>query len=150
MPLLDDRGRLFGRVNVIDAAMVAFLLILMPIVYTAARLFRMPKPEIERVEPATQLAGAGRRIRVIGRNLRPYLTAVASQTGRPSLISPQQVNVPLVANVFLVSPSLIEVELPALEAGEYDLRLFDTTQEVARLTHAFSMTAPPISLTPPP
>jgi hypothetical protein len=148
MPLIDDRGRLFGRVNVIDAAIVAFLLVLMPIVYTASRLFRVPKPEIERVEPATQLAGPGRRIRVLGRNLRPYLTAVASPTGHPSLIAPSQVNV-LPGSILLVSPSLIEIDLPALEAGPYDLRLFDTTQEVARLTHAFSLTAPPAPPLPP-
>ncbi len=142
MPLIDDRGRLFGRVNVIDATIVGFLLVLMPIVYTASRLFLVPKPQIERVEPATQLAGPGRRIRVVGRNLRPFMRAVPSPTGYPSLIDSARINEPP-ANILQVSPSLIEVELPDLKPGPYDLRLFDTTEEVARLTHAFTLTAPP-------
>lgn len=143
MPFVDERGRLFGRVNIVDAALVAFLLVLMPIVYTATRLFRVPKPEIERVEPATQQTAPAPRIRVIGRNLRPYLTAVATPTGLPSLVEPAQVALPQAGNITLVSPSLVEIELPRLPAGVYDLRLFDTTREVARLTNAFSLTAPP-------
>lgn len=142
MPVLDDQGRLFGRLNVIDATIVAFLLLLMPIVYTAARLFGVPKPVIERVEPTSQLDGPDRLLRIVGRNLRPYLRVVASPTGYPSLVAPSQVNVPPAA-LLLASPSLLEIRLPALRPGTYDLRLFDSTHEVARLTSAFTLTAPP-------
>src|SRR3990172_510135 len=88
MSLIDDRGRLFGRLNIIDAALVAFVLVLLPIGYTASTLFRVPRPQIESVEPAFQLVGPGRRIRVRGRDLRPFLKAFVSPTGQPfSLIS---------------------------------------------------------------
>jgi hypothetical protein len=40
LALIDDRGRLFGRVNVVDAAIGAFALVLLPIAYGTFLLFR--------------------------------------------------------------------------------------------------------------
>ena len=141
MPLFDERGRIFGRVNIIDAAIVAFLVVLLPILYTAQRLFRVPKTEIERVEPATQLAGAGRRVRVHGRNLRPFMKVLVSPTGRPFSIYDETPG-NQAGNILLDTASGGEVRLPNLDAGAYDLHLFDSTREVARLDHAFTLTAP--------
>ena len=143
MPLVDDRGRLFGRINVIDATIVVFLLVLMPIVYTASRLFRVQKPEIESVEPKTQPVGRDRRIKVTGRNLRPLMKALVSPTGRPFALIGQPFDGET-GNIVFETPSIIEVKLPPdLVPGSYDLHLFDTTQELVRLTNAFSLTAPP-------
>ena len=42
MRLIDDRGRLFGRWNVIDAAALGLALLLIPVAYGASILFRTP------------------------------------------------------------------------------------------------------------
>ena len=136
MPLIDNRGRLFGRLNIIDAALVAFVLVLVPVGYTASRLFRVPRPEIASVEPVAQAVGSSWRVRVQGRNFRPYLTAYVSPTGHPfSMLIAQPT--PFECKVRLETPTILEVELPAVLEGQYDLYLFDETQEVARRTAAF-------------
>lgn len=143
MTLIDDRGRLFGRFNVIDMALVAFVLVLVPMAYTTARLFRARAPQIERVEPATQAAGARRRIRLVGRDFRPYLRVFVSPTGKPySLIG--VVPDGREGTVALESPTVLDVLLPDLAAGAYDLYLYDETQEIARRPGAFQLTSPPI------
>ena len=43
MTVLDDRGRLFGRVNLVDALGLGFVILLIPIAYGTWLLFR-PKP----------------------------------------------------------------------------------------------------------
>jgi hypothetical protein len=41
--VLDDRGRLFGRVNLVDALVVGFIVLLIPVAYGTWLLFR-PSP----------------------------------------------------------------------------------------------------------
>ena len=53
MTVLDDRGRLAGRVNVVDAVAAIILLVLIPVAYGAFLLFRTPAPTLASVEPAT-------------------------------------------------------------------------------------------------
>jgi hypothetical protein len=138
MPLIDDRGRLFGRFNIIDAALVAFVLVLLPIGFTAARLFRPRTPVIDRVEPAEQPVGPARRISLHGKDFRPYLRVFVTPTGKPySLIERRADGREGAARI--EAPEVIEVELPNLVAGSYDLYLYDETKEVARRTAAFAL-----------
>ena len=142
MSLVDDRGRLLGRINIIDLALAVFVLVLLPIGYTAVRLFRVPQPDIQRVEPAAQPAGSGLRLRLHGRDFRPYLKVFVSPTGEPfSLIARTPAGIE--GRLLVETPSVVEVELPALLPGQYDLYLFDETQEVAHRAGAFVLTPPP-------
>ena len=142
MSLIDDRGRLFGRVNIIDAAIAVLVLVLLPIGYTAVRLFRVPQPDIQSVEPASQPAGPALRLRLHGRDFRPYLKVFVSPTGEPfSLIARTPVGIE--GRLLVETPSVVEVELPVVVPGQYDLYLFDETQEVAHRAGAFVLTSPP-------
>ena len=49
--VLDDRGRLFGRVNLVDASVVGFIVLLIPVAYGTWLLFR-PKPVQDHVGDA--------------------------------------------------------------------------------------------------
>lgn len=132
MPLIDDRGRLFGRFNIIDAAIVAFLLVLLPIGFTAVQLFRQRSPQIERVD----VPGPGRRISLHGRDFRPFLRVFVSPTSKPyQLIAGGREGTEGIVRVD--TPEVMEVELPELADGSYDVYLYDETQEVARRTGAF-------------
>jgi hypothetical protein len=83
-PLVDDRGRLFGRLNLVDAAIGVFVLVLIPLGYMAFLLFRSSKPVIASVDPApltyiedrasggTQVSG---KLKVRGSGLQPVLRA---------------------------------------------------------------------------
>ena len=88
MRAIDDRGRLFGRVNMVDAAIGAFVLVLIPLAYGTFLLFRSPAPSVAsvtRVPISTEerrLAGGSRlsaKLKVRGSGFRPMLRASIDQ-----------------------------------------------------------------------
>jgi len=121
MAMLDDQGRLFGRVNLIDAAVVLFLFALLPLAYGSWVLFRTPLPEIEEVTASVLPGRPGQHIQVRGRNLRPFLRA--SVGGK--------------AAIFLYeSPDRAQVELPPLAPGTYYLAFFDDSRKIVQYPNA--------------
>lgn len=135
MPLVDERGRLFGKVNLIDAGAVFLVLILVPLGYGAYALFRAPLPTITALRPTTMVAGKDLRVEVEGTNLRPFMRATIG---------------PLGAKAFLIqSPLHAEVKLPELAPGTYDFALYDESQELVRRVGALTVTAPAIPPVPP-
>jgi len=110
MAFLDEQGRLFGRINLIDAAVALFVLALIPLGYGAWLLFRQPDPVIESVAGTVLPDLPKQHIVVTGRNMRPYLRA--SINGDPA--------------TFLYETSdRGQVELPPLAPGTYYLAFFD-------------------------
>ena len=126
MPLIDDRGRLFGKVNLIDAVVALFVFLLIPLTYGAVVLFRLPTPTITSVQPAQVIERAEGVLRVTGSDLRPFLRARVGD---------------LDAAFLLQSPTLAEVRLPILSAGSYDLVLYDQAQELVRERGAVTVLA---------
>jgi hypothetical protein len=131
MSIVDERGRLFGRFNLIDAGVVAVVVLLLPIALAAYLLFRPPPMRITSVTPNRVERGAGVHIRLTGEHFRPYLRA---EIGR---VQPTR---------FLIeTPTAGEISLPDLEPGTYDVALFDEAEEVARMKDAVTVVtgAPP-------
>lgn len=139
MPVIDDRGRVFGRFNVVDALVVLLVAVLMPISYIAYRAFRTPLPIITSIAPATLPADGPRRIRVTGEHFRPYLRAFVSKSGAP--ISTNNPPPGAEQALFLIeSPTAVELKLPdEASPGTYDLVIYDEGQEVARRPSAFTL-----------
>jgi hypothetical protein len=138
MPLIDNRGRVFGRLNLIDAAAVAFVLVLLPLAYGAYLLFRPSAPEIESVSRAEvtreerRIAGGvllAAKLKVRGSGFNPMLRAEIGGT-------------PAMGFVF-ESPNSADVLVGPIAAGTHDLVLFDGVQEVARAKGAVTIAAPP-------
>jgi hypothetical protein len=129
MTIVDERGRLFGRFNLIDAAVVLVVLVLVPLAYAAYRLFRPDPVVIQSVEPSHVLVGQKPRIRLHGQHLLPYLRA---QVGGAQ------------PHLFLIeSPMDGEFDMPELPVGTYDLTLYDEVQLVARMANAITVSPPP-------
>lgn len=132
MPLIDDRGRLFGKWNVIDVAVVVVVLLMLPIAYGAYVLFRTPVPVITTVEPKQIPVHQPATVRITGDHFRAFLRARVGTTDGPFLIQ---------------SPTAAEIKLPeTLDAGSYDLTLYDESRELIRLPGAITIAPPP----PPP
>lgn len=114
MPLIDDRGRVFGKVNLIDALVGFVLLGLIPLAYGAFLLFRVPRPRITSVTPAQLVEFQPGSVQIAGEDFRPFLLA----------------KVGAVASDFLVlTPKQAEIRVPAtLSAGTYDISLADQGQ----------------------
>ncbi|MBZ5559468.1 MAG: DUF4330 family protein [Acidobacteriia bacterium] len=142
MPVLDQQGRLFGRINVVDAAVLLLVLLLLPLGVATYRVFRTPTPEILKIDPdAFQLEGE-HRLRIEGNNLRPYLRAFIAPAGQPPAFVDLPDN-PNQAEFLLERPTLAYVELPkVVGVGAYDLYLYDESHEVLRRPQAFTVIEP--------
>ena len=140
MRLVDEHGRLFGRVNLFDAALAAFVIVLIPAAYGTFLLFRTPAIRIASVTrvPITReerrVAGGNRltaKLKVRGSGLRPMLRA--SIDGVQSL------------GFVFEDPNSADVLVGEVPPGAHDLVLYDGVQEVARLAKSVTIesTAPP-------
>src|SRR5689334_13912913 len=127
MSVVDERGRLFGRFNLIDASVVIILVLLLPIGYAAYALFRPPAIRVTAVTPSTVIKGRDMRVRLTGEHLRPYLRAEVGRT-QPT-------------RFLIMTPTEAEVTLPDLNPGTYDLVLFDETEQVALVKNAVTIAA---------
>jgi len=125
MAIVDDRGRLLGRFNVVDVFVFLLVVVMIPVAYAAYALFRAPAAKLTGVEPKQLSMAPNARVRIIGRNLRPYMrVSFNTQQGRTFMIG---------------STESAEVDLPELEPGTYDLTLYDYAQEVDRLPRALTI-----------
>jgi hypothetical protein len=125
MTLLDDRGRLAGRVNLVDAVAAIVILVLIPVAYGAYLLFRTPPPKLLSVSPVRLFEGHNQRVEIEGTNLRPFMRASFNTTP---------------ARSFLIgSTKYALVDVPDLKPGTYDVVLYDYAQEVDRLPKALTV-----------
>jgi len=130
--IVDDRGRVFGRVNLVDAAAVVFLLALLPVAYGTWLLFHPRKAQITSVtevrltKEEQRIANPLRvaaKLKVKGSGFTPMLRA---------WIGPE----PSFGFTF-ENPNSADVIVPPLPPGEYDVALYDGGQEVARAAKAY-------------
>jgi hypothetical protein len=125
MAIVDDRGRVAGRVNLLDAFVAVFLLVLVPLGYGAYLLFRTPKPKLLGIAPTSVYQGPNVRIGISGLNLRPFMrVSFDTIQGRTFLIG---------------STKFAAIDLPDLAPGTYDVVLFDYMQEIDRLPKALTV-----------
>lgn len=134
MPIVDARGRVFGRVNLFDALVGVFVVAVIPLGYGAYALFKPPLPVVTSVEPSTLAIGDNMKVVINGRDLRPYLrVSFDTYQGKSFLFA---------------STTRAEVELNAMPPGTYDIVLYDNRQERARLPKALTLVEPPKAVMP--
>ena len=130
MPIVDANGRLFGRVNLVDALVLVLLVGMVPLAYGAYALFRTPAPRLVAVEPNTLLNGPNLRVSIRGEHLRPYMRVSFNDTQGNSFI--------------FRNTSEALVDLNPMPPGVYDVVLYDNAQERARLPKAFTIQPTPM------
>jgi len=118
------------RFNVFDAAVVGFVVVLIPIAYGTFLLFRTPRPivtSVDRVEITKEERRVGgpnlvAKLKIHGSGLRPMLRA--SIDDRPAI------------GLVFENPNSADLLVGATPPGAHDLILYDGTQEVARAPKA--------------
>lgn len=134
MTIVDDRGRLFGRINLVDAAALIFVIVLIPVAYGAFLLFRPAAPRIDSVtqtdltkEEVRIASGAllSAKLKVKGTGFTPLLRATIG--GRPAM------------GFVFENPNSADVLVGEIPVGSHDLVLFDGVQEVARADGAVTI-----------
>jgi hypothetical protein len=131
VPLIDERGRLFGRINGIDGLAAAVVLVCIVLGYGSWRLFRTPLPELETVQPSVIRAHQKVTLDLGGANFRPFLHVKLNAIDSGSLM--------------LKSPTAAEVDVPDLPPGTYDLVLYDEARELVRKPGALTVKPPETS-----
>lgn len=125
MTLLDERGRIGGRINLVDAVVAGIVIVMIPLAIGAYLLFRTPPPSLAYVTPATLVEGPRQRIEINGANLRPFMRVTFNTTPAAAFL--------------LGSTKYALVEVPPLKPGIYDVVLYDYAREVARLKQALTI-----------
>ena len=129
MTLVDDRGRLFGRFNVVDALVGIVLLGLIPLLYGGYVLFKPQPASLVSIEPSRIEERADVDLVVKGNNLRPYMrVSFDGYQGRSFLFSGSTVAV---------------VRAAELPPGVYDVILYDNAQERGRIAKGLEVVASP-------
>jgi hypothetical protein len=133
MAIVDERGRLFGRWNLLDLVVLVLLVGLVPMAYAAYVLFRDRPPTLVSVTPNQVEALKEFELTIKGTNLRPYMRASAgAQQARDFIFkSTEEALLPFVY----------------LTPGTYDLVLYDSAQERFRLREALTVTAANLPMT---
>lgn len=125
MAIVDERGRLFGRLNLFDAIVAVLVLWMIPIAYGSYRLFRTPPPRLTSVEPSTIVYGTNMRIRIRGTHFVPYLrVSVAKYQGMTFKFN---------------DTTDAEVDLLDIPPGVYDVILYDNSQERGRISNGLTI-----------
>ena len=137
--IIDSRGRVFGRINIVDALVVLFVFALLPVAYATYLLFRPATPTItsvERVEISREerrVAGGNvilAKLKVKGSGFSPMLRASVG-------------SVPALGFVF-ENPNSADVIVGEMPPGSFDVVLLDGVHEVARAANAFVVEATPV------
>ncbi|MEO7155952.1 MAG: DUF4330 family protein, partial [Vicinamibacterales bacterium] len=136
MSIVDSRGRLFGKLNLVDALFLAFLIVLVPLAYGTYLLFKPAQPRIDSVAPS-EITVAERRIgngsaltakfKVHGSGFTPLLRARIGDSDALGLV--------------FESPNSADVLVGPVPPGKHDLILLDGIQEVARANGAIDVQA---------
>ena len=125
MAIVDQQGRLFGRLNLLDAIVALLVLGLIPLSYGAYLLFRTPMPMLTSVVPAEITLGPNMRFSVRGQNLKPYLrVSIGATQGQTFLFK---------------DTTEAEIDLIEVPPGVYDVVLYDHAQERSRLPKALTI-----------
>lgn len=137
MALIDSRGGLFGRVNLIDAVAAVALAMSVTAGVLAYRVVRIHEPVITAVSPPMPAASDTMRVGLTGRHFRPFLKAfVVARGSESSAIARAQP-----VQFWIGTPTAVELRLTALEPGSYDVQLYDGQRLVARRESAFTISS---------
>lgn len=129
MSLIDERGRLFGRVNLIDAIVAVLVLGLIPLAYGAFLMFRVPVPKITGVTPDRVIAHQPSVVQITGEDLRQFLEVYFGKVASNG--------------VFVKASTRADVLVPELPEGTYDLTLVSEGKVLLVKPAALTVVAPP-------
>ena len=136
MSPIDKDGRLFGRINLVDAGILIFILLLIPVGYATFLLFRPERPSIESV---TRVEIGNEERRVSGGTILTAKLKVKG-TGFNPLLRARIDSIEAVGLVF-ENPNSVDVIVGLVPPGKHDLVLYDGVQEVARAPGAVEIQA---------
>lgn len=134
MTIVDEHGRLFGRINLVDGAVAGVVLLLIPLAYGTYLLFRPATPRIDSVAPSAISREEDR----IAAGARLMAKFKITGTGFTPLLRARIGEVEALGFVF-ENPNSADILVGPVPPGPHDLVLMDGVHEVARVAGAISV-----------
>ncbi len=138
MTIVDEHGRLFGRINLVDGAVAGVVLLLIPLAYGTYLLFRPATPRIDSVAPSAISREEDR----IAAGARLMAKFKITGTGFTPLLRARIGEVEALGFVF-ENPNSADILVGPVPPGPHDLVLMDGVHEVARVAGAISVEPEP-------
>ncbi len=130
MAILDKKGRLFGRVSLVDALILCSLLSLVPVGLYAFRMLTTWDPLIDSVAPPVMNAEKGGVLIIYGKNFRKDSRVFLG-------------NKTLSKTTYLPPDRLEAILPPQKEWGRYDIGVANPTGQTAILKNSFGLVVKP-------
>ena len=128
------------RLHWLDAVIAGIVIVAVAGSALGYRALRRTQPALAALEPSTIRPASATRVRLRGRELRPFVQAFLVKAGTPFVLHDPSTGFQQ-ATFFLLSTSEAEIESPALPTGVYDLYLYDQGQRLGVLTSALRVAA---------
>ena len=119
-----------ARIHWLDALTAAVALLAVVAGVVGYRALQGSHPKVDALEPATIRPAAATRVRLRGRDLRPFVQAFLVKANAPFVLHDPSTGYQQ-ADFYLLNPREAEIDAPALMSGDYDLYLYDQGQRVA-------------------
>jgi hypothetical protein len=144
---VQKRGRAVRGMHWLDAMLAAAVVLSVASAVVGYGVMRRTEPKIDAIEPAT-IAPQAARVRLRGRDFRPFLQAFVVPAGTPFVLHDAASGFQP-APFYLASARDAELDVPALAPGTYDLYLYDQGRRVTVVSSALKSkaSAPPHSAT---
>ena len=141
----DSRGRSAGRrLHWLDASAVGLVVLALAATAVGYVSMRGARATIDALDPPVVQPGAAARLRLRGRDLRPFLQAYIVKAGERFVLNdPLGFRTFQPATLFFVGDTEAEIECPELAPGSYDIYLFDLGRQVAMRSDALRADVPP-------
>jgi hypothetical protein len=144
MELFDARGRIGGKINLIDAMSVVAVAMT---AYGGYVLFRPPPPQLSSISPTVIYQRQDVKVTINGKNLRPFLhITFKSAAWRTDVVLWDGQQLVAARSYVLGNTTFATLELPELQADTYDVELSNDQKVLARLPKA--LTVLPLTRTP--
>jgi hypothetical protein len=147
--LVDGRGRIGGKLNLIDAIIAIAIVGLAATSYAGYRMFRTPDAKLFAIEPSVIFQRQDVPVTVRGENLRPYMRVTFNNAvARSDVVLWDARQLVTAQSYVLGNTSYATFQLPELMAATYDVILWNDRREIARLPSGLRILplAPPLLL----
>jgi hypothetical protein len=134
--MIDRQGRLLGLVNLVDGALAAVACLMVALAVLTYRSLTIPAPRVDRLEPSV-ITDVATPVQLRGAHLRPFGRVFLNEAGQPPVMSTRRsamrAPAPHEAELTFVGADVIQLALPPLTPGRYDVYVFDDDRQIASL-----------------
>lgn len=132
MQVMDEKARLFGKINIIDLAVIVIGIFFIIFLIIFLQLYKYPKPVIHNIGPTNVTAGSKTKVQITGYNF-----------GRASIVYFGDIKI---SDINVLNDRTIEIVIPdGLPTGKYDVKVANS-RRITILPKGITINPPPLTV----